>query len=152
MKSQFGFTLTELLVGTAAALLILLVVADLEIRAWRFSRLDQQNMVSKAEASVAVDRFALDTRQASGFSLAQPGAPAVTLTLPAGAVTYRYDPVTRDVVRDQAGTSRILTRNAAGLAFHAEAGGKLLRMDLTVTLTGGGVYRLQTRSAPRLVP
>lgn len=150
MKRQRGATLIELTVGLAIAAVLLLVVTDLEVRGWRFRRLDEQQVVQKTQAATALDLFAADGRQATAITLA--GATTITLTLPSGPVVYRYDPAAGEFVRQEAGAVRTLARNLSGVLFTTEDGARTVHLALTTRLPGGGSLTLRTVAARRVGP
>lgn len=143
INDRRGVTLVELLAGMAMAALILMTVTSVEISSWRYRRADERAFAGQAEAITLLDRFAQDVRQSSGATLAADGAPAVTLTLPGGPVTYQLN--------GQAEISRqgqVLMREAAGLQFYREDGGRTLR----AVVTAANGYRLQSKATRRMGP
>ncbi|HYF91774.1 MAG TPA: prepilin-type N-terminal cleavage/methylation domain-containing protein [Symbiobacteriaceae bacterium] len=144
LRERRGVTLVELIVGIAIAGLILITVTSTEIFAWRYRKADEQAFAGQAEATTLLDRFAQDVRQSTGISLPSEGASTVTITVAGAPVTYQLDVNTKEIRRQ----GRVLMRDATGLAFYREDGGRTLRA--VVTATHG--YRLESRATTRLGP
>lgn len=138
-----GATLAQLVAGMAVAALILIAVASVEISSWRYRRADEIAFAGQSEATTLLDRFAQDVRQATGVSLGAEGAPAVTLTVPGGPVTYQLN-AQGDVLRQ----GRVLMHGAAALQFFREDSGRTLR----AVVTAANGYRLQSKATRRLGP
>lgn len=140
MKGQQGYSLVEVLVGVMVGLLVLFAVADLEIAAWRQRRVDEQRFTQRAEAALVTDRIAAEAREAAGFLLA--GEQQVTLQLPGGPVTYRFDPQDGGLIRSD---SRVLARAVTSAVFALEDDGRTLR--IRVQMADG--YVVTTRATRR---
>lgn len=140
MKGQQGYTLVEVLVGVLVGLLVLFAVADLEIAAWRQRRVDEARFTQQAEAALATDSIAAEAREASAFVLA--GEQQVTLHLPDGPVTYRFDPQEGGQIRS---ADRVLARSVSSATFALEDGGRTLL--IRVQMADG--YLVTTRATRR---
>lgn len=145
LQEERGVTLVELMVGTAVAALILIAVASIELSGWRYRQADERSFAGQAEAATLVDRLAQDVRQAMSISLGSgEGGGTVTVTGPQGAIVYRYDPASGQVLRQ----GRVLLREATGFALYREDGGWTLR----AVVTAAGGFRLESRATARLGP
>lgn len=143
-QEQRGLTLIELILGSAAAMLILTAVAGVEISALRGQRRDSIVFSMQAEGTTALERIAVDVRESNGFALN--GSTAVTV----GGVAYQLNG--GQLQRVAGGATRVLASNVGNLQFSTEDAGKTLHMVLTYNLIGGGVYRLDSRATVRLGP
>jgi prepilin-type N-terminal cleavage/methylation domain-containing protein len=143
-SDQRGFTLMELIIGSAAALLILVAVAGVEMSALRGQRRDNITFSLQAEGTTALERLAQDVRQSSGFTLGS------STNVTVGGASYQLSG--GQLQRVAGGVTRVLASNLGGVLFSAEDGGRTLHMTLIYNLTDGAVYRLDSRATVRLGP
>jgi prepilin-type N-terminal cleavage/methylation domain-containing protein len=143
-SDQRGFTLMELIIGSAAALLILVAVAGVEMSALRAQRRDNITFSLQAEGTTALERLAQDVRQSSGFTLGS------STNVTVGGASYQLSG--GQLQRVAGGVTRVLASNLGGVLFSAEDGGRTLHMTLIYNLTDGAVYLLDSRATVRLGP
>ncbi len=145
-QQQRGATLVELMAGGAIAMLILGVILQMQIAAWRYQAEDARRHQIQSELALAADRLARDARQASTF---QVGANVVDLTVGGTTITYAFDPDAGEITRTAGGTTRVLAQEVEALTFAVEADGRILRAEMTARLPAGTPYTLTTRIALR---
>jgi hypothetical protein len=134
----------ELIIGSAAALLILVAVAGVEMSALCGQRRDNLTFSMQAEGTTALERLSTDVRQSNGFTLN--GSSAVTV----GTITYQLSG--GQLRRAAGGITRVLASNDGSVQFSADDNGRSLHTVLTYNLTGTAVYRLDSRATVRLGP
>lgn len=143
-----GSTLVELLVGSAIALLALMAVANMEMSAWKYQKVDEARFAIRAESAATMDRLLAEVRQASRAAVPEPSV--LTLELPGGTVTYRWNKATGELLREDRAGQRQAGRQVADARFVLEAGGRTLLVDLKAVTTDGAEYRLTSRATLRI--
>ena len=119
-RQHAGFTLVELMVGLALALMVLAAVTSSYLFMGRnLSRLVNQQTL-ETQSRLMLQHFLQDVRMAS--SVTSPSATGFTLTVPTSTgtttVVYAYDSSAKTLTRTPAsGNARVLLQNLQSLSF-----------------------------------